>query len=278
MSRQRLPRSVRASMRVYALLLHTYPRRFRVRYGAEMARLFRDCCHDAYRARGASGVLRLWPGALLDLVRTAAQEWAAGLRRPAMTRRHIVLGPGGKFHMRRTLRRLRRGVTTILRGRAYPVLAGVDMRDRFDRFTERARRTLALSQGEAHRLGHNYIGTEHLLLGLLDEDGGVAALALRNLGVEPERVRQRIEFIIGRKEAPVTGKVGLTPRAKKAIHLAMEETQRLGHSFVGTEHLLLGVIREGEGIGAEVLAEMGIRLDAAREETLRVLRGKENGR
>lgn len=277
MSRQRLPWSVRASMAAYAVLLRAYPRRFRERYGAEMVLLFRDCCREAYRERGGAGLLRLWPGVLLDFARTAAQEWASGLRRPMAARRHLMHGSGGRLQMRCTLRRLRRGVMTIIGGRAYPVLAGVDMRDRFSRFTERARRTLALSQDEAHALGHGYIGSEHLLLGLLDEGGGVAAVALRNLGVDPERVRQRVGSILGRGEVATTGEVSLTPRSKRILELAVDEARLLGHDFVGTEHVLLGMIREGEGVGAEVLAEMGVRLDAAREETLRVLRGQSGG-
>jgi hypothetical protein len=277
MSGRRPPRAVRASARVYRLLLYAYPSRFRRRYGVEMARLFRDCCRDAERERGAWGVLRLWPGALGDLVRTAALEWAAGLRRPATaTGRYAACETGRRLGMGGRLRRLRRGVSVLLRGRAYPVLAGENMRDRFEKFTERARRTLAFSADEARALGHSHIGTEHLLLGLLDEGGGVAARALRNLGVEPERVRGRVGFIIGQRAAPAAGEIGLTPRSKRIVELAVDEARRMGHHYVGTEHLLLGMIREGEGIGAGVLAEMGVQLEAARAETLRVLREREH--
>ena len=126
-------------------------------------------------------------------------------------------------------------------------------RDRFDKFTERARRVLSLAQEEAQRFQHNYIGTEHLLLGLVRESEGVAAKVLGNLGVELYRVRNAVEFIIGRGDRIVLGEIGLTPRAKKVIELAVDEARRLNHHYIGTEHLLLGLVREGEGIAAGVL-------------------------
>ena len=113
------------------------------------------------------------------------------------------------------------------------------MADRFDKFTERARRVLTLAQEEAQRFNHNYIGTEHLLLGLVREGDGVAAKVLNNLGVELSKVRSAVEFIIGRGEKSVAGEIGLTPRAKKVIELAVEEARRLNHSYIGTEHLSL---------------------------------------
>ncbi len=146
-----------------------------------------------------------------------------------------------------------------------------DVVDRFDRFTKRARHVLTLAQEEAQRFGHNYIGTEHLLLGLLREEKGVAAQVLRNLGIEIGQIRQSIEDIIGRGERIVLGEVGLTPRAKKVIELAVDEARRLAHQFVGTEHLLLGLIREGEGVAAGVLESSSLRLEQVRTETLRVL-------
>ena len=126
------------------------------------------------------------------------------------------------------------------------------MADRFDKFTERARRVLTLAQEEAHRFNHNYIGTEHILLGLVREGDGVAAKVLGNLGVELNKVRSAVEFIIGRGDRTVLGEIGLTPRAKKVIELAVDEARRLTHSYIGTEHLLLGLVREGEGIAAGV--------------------------
>ena len=144
--------------------------------------------------------------------------------------------------------------------------------DRFDKFTPRARKVLTLAQDEAQRFNHNYIGTEHLLLGLLREGEGVAARALENLGVELTRVRTAVEFIIGRGGAPVVGEVGLTPRAKRVIELAIDEARRLEHNYVGTEHLLLGLVREGAGIAAGVLASLGVDLDKVRGEVIGLTR------
>src|SRR5579884_3777440 len=143
--------------------------------------------------------------------------------------------------------------------------------DRFDKFTERARKVLTLAQEEATRFNHNYIGTEHLLLGLVREGDGVAARVLSNLGVELNRVRSAVEFIIGRGDRMIVGEIGLTPRAKKVIELAVDEARRLGHHYIGTEHLLLGLVREGEGIAAGVLQSVGIDLDNARTQTIQVL-------
>ncbi len=145
------------------------------------------------------------------------------------------------------------------------------MPDRFDKFTERARRVLTLAQEEAHRFNHNYIGTEHILLGLVREGDGVAAKVLANLGVELNKVRSAVEFIIGRGDRTVLGEIGLTPRAKKVIELAVDEARRLSHSYIGTEHLLLGLVREGEGIAAGVLESLGVNLERVRAETTRIL-------
>ncbi len=146
-------------------------------------------------------------------------------------------------------------------------------RERFDKFTERARKVLSLAQEEAQRFQHNYIGTEHLLLGLVREGEGVAAKVLLKLGVELQKVREAVEFIIGRGDRIVLGEIGLTPRAKKVIELAVDEARRMNHHYIGTEHLLLGLLREGEGIGAGVLESLGVRLEQARRETLAVLSG-----
>ena len=145
------------------------------------------------------------------------------------------------------------------------------MADRFDKFTERARRVLTLAQEEAQRFNHNYIGTEHLLLGLVREGDGVAAKVLSNLGVELGKVRSAVEFIIGRGDRAVLGEIGLTPRAKKVIELAVDEARRLNHHYIGTEHLLLGLVREGEGIAAGVLESLGVNLERVRAETTRIL-------
>jgi excisionase family DNA binding protein len=147
----------------------------------------------------------------------------------------------------------------------------------FDRFTERARKVLSFSQKEAQRFNHNYIGTEHLLLGLVREGDGVAARVLMNLGVTLDKARSEVEFIIGRGDRVILGEIGLTPRAKKVIELAVDEAQRLGHHYIGTEHLLLGLIREGEGIAAGVLESLGVNLERARRETIRVLTERDGG-
>ena len=132
------------------------------------------------------------------------------------------------------------------------------MASRFEKFSERARRVLSLSQEEALRFNHNYIGTEHILLGLVRETEGVAARVLSNLGIELSKVRSAVEFIIGRGEKPVSGEnIGLTPRAKRVIELAVDEARRMSHHYIGTEHLLIGLMREGEGVAAGVLESSG---------------------
>ncbi len=145
------------------------------------------------------------------------------------------------------------------------------MADKFEKFTERARRVLALAQEEAQRFNHNYIGTEHLLLGLVREGDGVAARVLNNLGVALPDVRSAVEFIIGRGETLRMGEIGLTPRAKKVVELAVDEARRLNHHYIGTEHLLLGIVREGEGIAAGVLESRGVGLERVRAEVIQVL-------
>ena len=145
------------------------------------------------------------------------------------------------------------------------------MSSRFEKFTERARKVLTLSQEEAQRFNHDYIGTEHILLGLVREGEGVAAKVLANLGVELDKVRSAVEYIIGRGEKSVSGEIGLTPRAKRVIELAVDEARRLNHNYIGTEHLLLGLLREGEGMAAGVLESLGISLEKVRAETVRLL-------
>ncbi len=151
------------------------------------------------------------------------------------------------------------------------------MSDRFDKFTERAKKVLVLAQEEAQRFNHNYIGTEHLLLGLVREGEGVAAKVLSNLGVELNKVRSAVEFIIGRGNRMVIGDVNLTPRAKKVIELAVEEARRLNHNYIGTEHLLLGLVREGEGIAAGVLESLGVNLEKVRTQVIQVVNQSGSG-
>ncbi len=145
------------------------------------------------------------------------------------------------------------------------------MADKFDRFTKRARRVLTLAQEEAQRLNHNYIGTEHLLLGLVREENGVAVRVLRDLGVDPKQVRERVERTVGRGQRAAFGKLSLTPRTKRVIELAVDEARRLGHHYIGTEHLLLGLVRAGEGVAVDVLRGLGVSLDKVRSQTARVM-------
>ena len=143
------------------------------------------------------------------------------------------------------------------------------MSDKLDRFTKRARRVLTLAQEEALRLNHNYIGTEHLLLGLVREENGVAVKVLRELGVEPGQVIRAVERTVGRGERAPFGKPSLAPRTKRVIELAVDEARLMGHNYIGTEHLLLGLVREGEGIAVNVLRGLGINLDRVKTQTAR---------
>ena len=145
------------------------------------------------------------------------------------------------------------------------------MGSRVEKFSERARRVLSLAQDEAQRFNHNYIGTEHILLGLVRETEGVAARVLSSLSVDLSKVRSAVEFIIGRGEKPAQGEIGLTPRAKKVVELAVDEARRMNHTYIGTEHLLIGLLREGEGVAAGVLESLGVTLDKVRAETHRIL-------
>lgn len=145
------------------------------------------------------------------------------------------------------------------------------MRDRFESFNEDARVAVSHAQKDAQRLGHTYIDTEHLLLGLVETENGTADAVLRNLGVEPGKMRNAVEYILGRAGHVTEGEIGLTPRAKQVIELAVEEARRLNHHYLGTEHLLLGLIREGEGIAAGVLEGFGVSLAKARTQTVIVL-------
>ncbi|UAC48255.1 ATP-dependent protease ATP-binding subunit ClpC [Bacillus aquiflavi] len=146
----------------------------------------------------------------------------------------------------------------------------------FGRFTERAQKVLALAQEEAVRLGHNNIGTEHILLGLVREGEGIAAKALYALGLGPEKIQQEVENLIGKGQS-VAQTIHYTPRAKKVTELSMDEARKLGHSYVGTEHILLGLIREGEGVAARVLNNLGVSLNKARQQVLQLLGSNEAG-
>jgi ATP-dependent Clp protease ATP-binding subunit ClpC len=141
----------------------------------------------------------------------------------------------------------------------------------FERFTDRARLVVVQAQEEARSLSHDYIGTEHLLLGLVHEGSGVAAKALESLGIAPEAVRQRVEEATGRGEQARSGHIPFTPQAKKVLELSLQESRALGHTYIGTEHILLGVIRQGEGVAVQVLSGLGADLDPVREQVIRLL-------
>jgi ATP-dependent Clp protease ATP-binding subunit ClpA len=144
----------------------------------------------------------------------------------------------------------------------------------FQRFTDRARRVVVLAQEEASRLDHNYIGTEHILLGLIREGEGVAAEALKSLRISLDAVRQQVEEIIGRGQQKPYGHIPFTPRAKKVLELSLRESKELGHSYVGTEHLLLGLIREGDGVAGQVLVRLGANLNRVRPQVIQLLHGR----
>src|SRR5256714_5293702 len=143
----------------------------------------------------------------------------------------------------------------------------------FERFTDRARRVVVLAQEEARMLNHNYIGTEHILLGLIHEGEGVAARALESLGISLDAVRQQVEEIIGQGQQAPSGHIPFTPRAKKVLELSLREALQLGQSYIGTEHILLGLIREGDGVAAQVLVVLGADLNRVRQQVIQLARG-----
>jgi ATP-dependent Clp protease ATP-binding subunit ClpC len=143
----------------------------------------------------------------------------------------------------------------------------------FERFTDRSRRVVVLAQEEARMLDHNYIGTEHILLGLIREGDGHAARALESLGISLDAVRQQVEALIGRGQQAPSGPVPFTPRAKKVLELSLRESLQLGHNYIGTEHILFGLIREGDGVAAQVLVTLGADLTRVRQQVIQLLRG-----
>ncbi|MEO7836374.1 MAG: Clp protease N-terminal domain-containing protein, partial [Acidimicrobiales bacterium] len=148
----------------------------------------------------------------------------------------------------------------------------------FERFTDRARRVLVLAQEEARLLNHNFIGTEHILLGLIHEGEGVAAKALEALGISLEAVREKVEETIGPAGSSTTGSPPFTPRAKKVLELSLREALQLGHNYIGTEHMLLGLVREGEGVAAQVLQSLGADLSRVRQQVITLLSGYSGGK
>ncbi|MGL5864267.1 MAG: ATP-dependent Clp protease ATP-binding subunit [Dermatophilaceae bacterium] len=148
----------------------------------------------------------------------------------------------------------------------------------FERFTDRARRVVVLAQEEARGLNHNYIGTEHILLGLIHEGEGVASKALESLGISLEAVREQVQEIIGQGQQAPTGHIPFTPRAKKVLELSLREALQLGHNYIGTEHILLGLIREGEGVAAQVLVKLGADLSRVRQQVIQLISGYQGGK
>jgi ATP-dependent Clp protease ATP-binding subunit ClpA len=146
----------------------------------------------------------------------------------------------------------------------------------FERFTDRARRVVVLAQEEARMLNHNYLGTEHILLGLVHEGQGVAARALESLGISLEAVRQQVEEIIGQGQEAPSGHIPFTPRAKKVLELSWREAKQLGCNYIGTEHILLGLIREGEGVAAKVLVKLGADLNRVRQQVIQLIHGRQD--
>src|SRR5882757_2445023 len=145
----------------------------------------------------------------------------------------------------------------------------------FERFTDRARRVVVLAQEEARMLNHNYIGTEHILLGLIHEGEGVAAKALESLGISLDAVRQQVEEIIGQGQQAPSGHIPFTPRAKKVLELSLREALQLGDNYIGTEHILLGLIREGDGVAAQVLVRLGAELNRVRQQVIQLISGQQ---
>ena len=148
----------------------------------------------------------------------------------------------------------------------------------FERFTDRARRLVALAQDEARRLNHDYIGTEHILLGLIHDGGGVAATALESLGISLNAVRQQVEEIIGQGQHAPSGHIPFTARAKKVLELSLREALQIGHNYIGTEHILLGLIREGDGVAAQVLVKLGADLNRVRPRVIELISGQQPDR
>jgi ATP-dependent Clp protease ATP-binding subunit ClpC len=141
----------------------------------------------------------------------------------------------------------------------------------FERFTDRARRVVVEAQKEARTLNHNYIGTEHILLGLIREGGGVGVKALESLGISLDTVRQEVQEIIGQGQHAPSGHIPFTPQAKKVLELTLPESKALGHHYIGTEHILLGLIREGDGVAAQVLVKLGADLNRVRQQVIQLL-------
>jgi len=241
-----------ASDRIYQLLLRAYPRDFRRQYGSEMAQVFRDSCRDAITRDGATGILGLYLRTIGDLLVSALKERAAATgRRP-------------KAPMYAEERSLSMGLS----GRPPRVIMT------FDTFTKRAKNALQLATEEARTLNHAYIGTEHLLLGLIRERNGVSGEVLHSMGVTLDQARGATQSLMGVGKQPAPKVQPLSKRTVQAIERAVAEAEQLDHSFVGTEHLLLGIIETSDGAAVGVLDRLGLPADKVRAEVLRILAQK----
>jgi ATP-dependent Clp protease ATP-binding subunit ClpA len=169
-------------------------------------------------------------------------------------------------------------VRPVLWAGSQVLLSSARRQTMFERFTDRARRVVVLAQEEARMLNHNYIGTEHILLGLIHEGEGVAAKALESRGISLDAVRQQVEEIIGPGQQAPSGHIPFTPRAKKVLELTRREAEQLGHNYIGTEHILLGLIREGDGVAVQVLVRLGADLNRVRQQVIRLIHGQQLGR
>jgi Clp amino terminal domain, pathogenicity island component len=200
-------------------------------------------------------------GLYLALISLTGERGPANPRCPEETQRSAPLGPFGPAgsHLSLTCQHWLGGRRRVV----------------FERFTDRARRVVVLAQEEAGMLNHNYIGTEHILLGLIREGEGIAARALESLGISLETVRQQVEAIIGQGQQAPAGHIPFTPRAKRVLELSLREALQLGHNYIGTEHILLGLIREGEGIATQVLVRLGADLIRVREQVIQLVHDKE---
>src|SRR5262249_23981999 len=238
-----------ASDRVYRTLLWAYPADFRRTYGADMAQVFRDGCRDAIARDGVAGLIELWLHTLADLVGTALKE--------------------------RVTAAAKRGKATIYaqeRRSTMPLFSKpARVKTSLDTFTKRATYALQLATEEARALNHGYIGTEHLLLGLLRERKGVSGEVLNNLGVSLDQARGTAQSLVGVGKQPPPEVQPLSKRAVQAIDRAIDEARLLDHKFVGTEHLLLGIVETNDGAAAGVLKRLGLTAGQVRAEVLRVL-------
>jgi hypothetical protein len=242
------------SDRIYRLLLRAYPPDFRREYGAEMAQVFCDSCRDAFARDGAASMVGVWLRAIGDLAATAPKEHLAAAARPGKAPIYVEE-----------------------RNAKMPVFSKpARVNTRLDTFTKRAVTALQLATEEARALNHAYIGTEHLLLGLLHERKGVSWVVLHNLGVTLDHARGATQSLVGVGKQPTPPDQPLTKRAVQAIDRALEEARQLNHAFVGTEHLLLGIIATSDGAAVGVLDRLGVPADRVRTEVLRVLRQAEH--